>query len=124
MRLGQRPRQAILYQIVGARRIARQGPRIAPQAGNFLLKHLPEISHGSSLRCCLSCVANHAGTIARLCNPMMYRDYFCVISCKQRRSKQRNSCATQYGWNTATEGSENTRSPKPEGPKVPRSTIL
>ncbi len=45
MLLGNRAHEAALHQVVGPRRVPGQGPRVAPQAGDFAFQKVREISH-------------------------------------------------------------------------------
>ena len=49
MLFGNGPHQALLNQIVGDRRVARQGARVAPKPGDLLFEDITEIAHQSGL---------------------------------------------------------------------------
>ncbi len=45
MLFGDSADEATLHQVVGPRRVSGQGPRVAPQAGNFTFEQMCEIGH-------------------------------------------------------------------------------
>ena len=84
MLLGDGADETALHQIVGPRRIPRQGPRIAPQAGDFAFEKMGEIGHRvypQKFRRRLGSGPLDVPGIKRSCNPLMYRHIRQVKCC-------------------------------------------